>query len=571
MTAIRIIAAVVDTQRLTLYKEDGSTILINQGDARIRPLVDKVIPALEADAFCDLTDEDLASPSVYRDAEKELGGFAQFLKVFKSTMETLVEKFAGQIEQSDVVEPRRAGIIPPVKSQSAGQAAVNEIMQHATTTASSTFNDDVTEEQTIVALLPDGTMIPGMEKLTHQLQATILKLGSPEGIKNFLQRVASVNRGHSVQDLLVFMEKGELPIADDGCVLVYKLLRHSDKEGVFVDCHTGKVTQRVGSYVHMDEKLVDANRCQDCSNGLHVARRDYLKNFSGDVCVLAKLAPEDVIAVPEYDARKLRARAYHIVALLSDEDYREVCANRPMKDSVLLGNVAAGNHIGIIERVEITQHKGEGVVISKVEGAVEEAPELIQEKKSESLDSVKATEKKTSSVDAADLAKKVGAGQTSRQAKAEALLQNILAMSSGKDQQRKAQELIALKKTAKVGWERLGISQATAERVIAIAEGKTKVEPAAEKPAPAKKVGVKQFNPEATAKAKKPKAPSHLNGVKTGQGTPRERIQDLLKGGIQSVGAAQAALSLKKKAKKSWEALGVSANDVDHILKLAGK
>ena len=41
MTKIRIVAAVVDTRRLTLYKEDGETIRIPQGDERVQRIIDE--------------------------------------------------------------------------------------------------------------------------------------------------------------------------------------------------------------------------------------------------------------------------------------------------------------------------------------------------------------------------------------------------------------------------------------------------------------------------------------------------------------------------------------------------
>lgn len=557
---IRIIAAVVDTQRLTLYKEDGSTVIIPQGDPRIHGLVEKVIPALEAAAFCDLTTKDFTAESSYLQAEKEMAGFATFLRVFKDTMEALVDKFTPSKEDSaQAVAPIEVGQVPAIPPQSAGQRAVAEIMQHATSSRSDSmaFSEPLGDHETVVAVLEDGSVIPGMEKLSTQFQGIALRLGSVEGVKNFLKRVSLVPRKHSVQDLLTFMEKGELPIADDGTVLVYKRLEATDKAGVFVDCHTGKVRQRVGSLVCMDESLVDPNRSQDCSNGLHVARRDYLSSFSGDVCVLAKLAPEDVIAVPSYDARKLRARAYHIVAQLTVEDARLVCSNKPMKDSVLLGNVAAGNHIGIIERVEITQHKGEGLIITPMIEA--NAPVLNQEKQSHSLDQVAEQQKKKSTVNAVDVAKKVGANQSSRQAKADAMLEAILdPEATGKAQLAKAKELVAFKKASKVSWEKLGITQQLADRVIAIAEDK--VMPVAKKlkPAPVAKVKTPVFDPAAKVKAKK-KAQ-----------TPRERIQALLTTGLTSVGTAQAVLDLKKQAKKSWDKLGVTPAQVVIINRLTG-
>ena len=48
MTKIRIMAAVVDTKRLTLYKEDGDTVLIPQGDPRLARIVEETKDILMA-------------------------------------------------------------------------------------------------------------------------------------------------------------------------------------------------------------------------------------------------------------------------------------------------------------------------------------------------------------------------------------------------------------------------------------------------------------------------------------------------------------------------------------------
>lgn len=532
---IRIIAAVVDTHRLTMYREDGTTIQVPQGDARIRVLVEKVVPALEANQFCDLTDEDLAAVNHYSEAEKNLGGFAQFFRMFKKNMDEFMDRFADIAEgtqDAPLVAPVSVGLVP----QTAAQAAVADVMKHAIPSSSPEFGSHQDEETTVVAVLSTGEMIPGMEKLSVQLQAIAAKLGSAQGVKNFLSRLASVKRNHSAQDLLTFMEKGELPIADDGSVLVYKRLDSTPTEGVFVDCHTGQVLQRVGSFVYMDEKLVDPNRSQDCSNGLHVARRDYLSGFNGDVCVLAKLAPEDVIAVPHSDPRKLRAKGYHIIAQLSDTDKRLVCSNKPMSDTVLLGNAVAGNHVGILEYVHIRGQRGTDVVITPASLSVE--IKLEETKTAVSLDELPVQKKKSSSVNAAAVAKQVAEGRKSaRQAKAEELLDTILSSENSNTRIVKAKELLLFKKTSKVSWDKLGITESLVASITSIANGVA--------------------------------APVPTSRVVNGLGTPRERIRDLLDKGLTSAGGANAVLQIKKQAKKSWSALGVSYNEVQGITKLA--
>lgn len=432
----RIIAAVVDQQQLTMYKADGETILIPQGDPRIRPLVDKLVPALEGvNKFCDLYAEDFQINTHYAEAEKKLGGVVRFFRVLKAKAKEILDKFVepveplaiGSLPVSPVTVTLEEGIPEEIVAelsveekapQTKSQAAVNEIMAHAVPAHSSAFHMEdrpgAENETTVVAVLADNTVIPGIEQMDVQLQALAANMGSAEGVGNFFNRVASVKRAHTVQDLLKFMQKGELPIADDGTVLVYKLLnRVEDTPGVFTDCHTNTVRQRVGSHVLMDEALVDPNRSQECSNGLHVARRDYLSGFGGNVCVLAKLAPEDVIAVPHRDASKLRAKGYHIIAELSQVDHDHVIKGRPLTDTALLGNAASGNHIGVIERVQIMdqRRRGDSVVITSLVPTTEAEPLVDNGRRAQSLDNLPAASIEEATVDARKIATDLASGR----------------------------------------------------------------------------------------------------------------------------------------------------------------
>lgn len=421
---IKIVGLIVDVHNITMYKADGDTLIIRQGDPRVKDLVTKMVPVFEEGGpqFYMLQAEDMQDKNHFADAEKKMGGVVRFFKMLKSKAKELLDKFVEPIEpmelgvkapvhmvNGEVVEAPVVAPVYPKESErplTKSAAAVAEIMASAVSSDSAGFSaTDVegAEETTVIAVLDDDTCIPGCEVLATQAQAVAAGVGSGTGMENFLRRAGMIKRGHSVEDLLKFIQKGELPLADDGCVLVYKLLSKTNVEGVFVDCHSGNVKQRVGSYVHMAEKLVDPNRGQDCSNGLHVARRDYLRSFGGNVCVLAKLAPEDVIAVPQYDARKLRAKGYHIIAELSSTDRDRVKNDKPMEDQVLLGNAIAGNHVGILELVEITQSKGGGLIVTEATG--KEAPELDQNLTGSSLDHLPGGEAaEPSSVDARALA-----------------------------------------------------------------------------------------------------------------------------------------------------------------------
>jgi hypothetical protein len=195
------------------------------------------------------------------------------------------------------------------------------------------------------------------------------------------------------------MEKGDLPLAEDGCIIAYKVLRYKkDKETGkilhYVDCHTGKIPQKVGSFLVVDEKLVDTNRRNECSNGLHIARRGYVGGFSGDVCVLAKIAPEDVVTVPHNDPNKVRVMGYHILAELPKDAFaqlkRNVAATSIPEVQKLLTDAIKGNHVAKLEEVRVTKQLGEGIIITQLVNGKKITTEYSAEelKKAESLDQI---------------------------------------------------------------------------------------------------------------------------------------------------------------------------------------
>lgn len=537
----RIIAMVVDVRNLTLYKEDGETIVIAQGDYRVEKLVGLILPAIEANGEYFLKDEDLQAYSPFREAETALEGLVTFFKAGKAKVEEIMARFSDPTPWPALsvgsvpvkLEPQKVAEVLEQAAPTRSQAAVVEIMAAAIPTSDPSFgakDQPHAEETTIVAILPDGSILPGMENLDVQMRALVAGMGSAEGVANFFIRLTDVKRQHAVADLLKFMQKGELPIADDGSILVYKRLNRTDTEGVFVDCHSGNVKQRVGSLVFMDEALVDANRRNDCSNGLHVARRDYLNSFNGNVCVLAKLAPEDVIAVPHGDARKLRAKGYHIIAELSQVDHDNVVRNRPLQDTALLGNAASGNHVGVIETVEITAGYGGGLIIKPVE-VVPAAPTEDNGRRAESLDALpNSGEDGESSVDPRVIAmRNAPAPVTPVETEQAKLYRNVVVHADAYA----AKMLLALKKAKKKGWVSLGLPANAGELC-------EKVMNAVQTPQPA--VPVKVVTKADLAKmSQTEKAMYHYDVYK--------------KNPVKANAAA--VVAFKKASKKSWTALGL--------------
>lgn len=352
MSTIRIVYAVVDTERLTLWKEDGSTVLIPQGDPRIATILEQVLPIIKQGLVATVDLE--AADSPYEAFERKTGGLVRFFRVARRKLNEL---FGSQHETA----PEGEYGIKPTREIT---EVISEVMSHAKPVS----EPSPQEAESVVAFVGDR-IIPDADKLKTQLTHAV-GLDSTKGMQVLLTRLAGIidQRMHSVEDVLTFLSKADLPIADDGSIIAYKIL---NKRGdSFRDCHTGNVPQNVGSYVVVDESLVDLNRRNECSNGLHIARRSYLKHFSGTDCFLVKVAPEDVVVVPHKDPNKVRVKGYHIIDHLSPEMFQTVRADKPMTDNpaaqLMLAEAIAGDHVGKLEEVRITQQKGGGIVVTKL-------------------------------------------------------------------------------------------------------------------------------------------------------------------------------------------------------------
>ena len=467
---VHIVAAVVDTAQVTFYKKDGSTLIIPQGDSRLARIIRQITPVcaqgdvaeVDLDAFPD------DSAKVFIDYEERSGGIIKFLRIAKNKLTSL---FSAPIPE--VSMPEQA-IGTPVVQQYLNAAA--EIAAHAkpmtegiNRTALESTQDDA---ETIVAVMNDA-VIPDVHMLEAQFKRSNEQTNTI-GMQRFMERVASVanKRSHSVQDLMRFMQRGDLPVAEDGCIVIYKILRKkvlpAHPKFTYVDCHSGNVPQRVGSYVHMDESMVDMNRRNECSNGLHVARRGYLKDFTGDVATICKVPPEDVIAVPEGDHNKMRVCGYHIISELSPDDYAELRVNRPIASKQglkLLADALSGQHPAANTSVKITGEKGGGIIITDLVVTAPRTTVIQPAVEATVLDtetSVYVAEK----VDVRTVATAVSAVK----GRAEIAADLLILWKKAKGQKHKtdcAKALRNFKRSKKVGWDKLGITPAQAQNIEA--------------------------------------------------------------------------------------------------------
>lgn len=533
---VRIVGAAIDTKKLTLYRDNGETIVIEQGDQRIRKILDQVVPEIKSQGWSVV---DLSSRNEYQDVEEKTNGLIRFFRVAKKKLSQLFseELTPGVVGNTNVQVEQ-----PPVVDKIA--LAVEEIMANAKPAHS---NDAVPPHETVVAVV-DNKVLPDVQYLSAQVTHAVTTNNS-EGLENFMKRAATVasERHHSVQDLMRFMERGDLPLANDGSIIVYKVLRRAGPSMAteyptmtMVDCHTGRVPQGVGVEVRMDPSLVDPNRRNECSNGLHIARRAYIKSFDGDMCVLACIRPEDVIAVPSEDANKMRVCAYEILATLSDTQYEQLRKNKPITElldgKALLAMAIAGGFPPPHTRVVIGGHKGSDI-------SVENLIKL-------SSDEVLAKNQPPSLVDATEFADALNIENPRKNSPPVAPIEVVRQIAN---EATKPQAIEAIEATAPVS-QKESTPMTETQTQIAVP---TSTPAPTSAPAPAE---IKQATPRAAL-----------------VGSPRQKMEVTLERFASAEANndrflqkkwAREAIQIKRDAKKSWVILGVSDELAKRFIKL---
>jgi hypothetical protein len=188
----------------------------------------------------------------------------------------------------------------------------------------------VEEKVTIVAKrdnvdveLRDGVVYYKGEGLHNTLTDRIVQM-SVEGFDikpmiNFLSNLQQNPSYRAVTELYSFLEKGNLPITEDGYFLAYKKVRDDYK-----DCHSGTFDNSVGQVVTMPRNKVNEDPKQTCSSGLHFCSRDYLSNFGGVRVMILKINPADVVAIPaDYNDTKGRTCRYEVIGELGADEKLE--------------------------------------------------------------------------------------------------------------------------------------------------------------------------------------------------------------------------------------------------------
>jgi len=377
------VAIVVTTDTITLYDEHGGSYIVKQGHPNVPHIINEVAPRIDSYGYAMYDHEGVMAQhkqeNVYTEFEKQ-SGVVKFFSIAKRKLKSL---FNAEEKEPKPLVPTAIGTIPTPDSNTCAEPSNNadllkEVMQHATPSDSCEFtdesnpnSDDGEDEGTTVIAVVDDKIIPDVQHLNRHLDYA--NASSSKAMENFLSRISKVidNRRHSVEDLMQFLRTANLPIADDGRIIAYKNLTSRNANNArFVDIHSRKVSQDVGWIVCVPEHLVDQNRRRNCSNGLHVANPSYLHSFTGDVCVMVKVAPEDFFAVPQYNTNKARVCRYDILALLTDDQkhsvHRELTITNAKGGKELLAKAMRGDFDRMHTRVEVTQHNGNGLSITPI-------------------------------------------------------------------------------------------------------------------------------------------------------------------------------------------------------------
>jgi uncharacterized protein YnzC (UPF0291/DUF896 family) len=179
-------------------------------------------------------------------------------------------------------------------------------------------------------------------ELHQAITARVVKMSGqgfdPQPMINFISNLYSNPSKVAVDELFLFIEQSELPITEDGCFIAYKIVRED-----YLDIYSGKMDNSIGNTLSMPRNMVDDNRNNTCSQGLHFCSRSYLRHYGSssrgvDRCLLVKVNPMDVVSIPsDYNNAKGRTWTYEVVGEI-DGNWRETLPTEDYTTASVVNN-----------------------------------------------------------------------------------------------------------------------------------------------------------------------------------------------------------------------------------------
>lgn len=138
-----------------------------------------------------------------------------------------------------------------------------------------------------------------------------------EPLLNFVRNLFANPSMTARNEAYQWLEAANMPITPDGHFIAYKRVRNDYK-----DAYSGRYDNSVGKVVEMPRHLVDDNRRNECSAGLHFCSQGYLHAYAhAPRIMIVKINPADIVAVPEdYGRAKGRTWRYEVVGEIDENE-----------------------------------------------------------------------------------------------------------------------------------------------------------------------------------------------------------------------------------------------------------
>jgi len=171
-------------------------------------------------------------------------------------------------------------------------------------------------------LVADGVVSYSGQPLHNTATDRLLNLmreGFPvDYLVGFLDNVCENPDARAVDGLYSWLEKGNLPLTEDGHIVAYKII---DKD--YKDIASRTFDNSVGAICEMPRFRCDSDPDRTCSTGLHFCSAEYLPHYggyTGNRVVLVKINPRDVVAFPhDYNISKGRCCRYEVIEEIEAE------------------------------------------------------------------------------------------------------------------------------------------------------------------------------------------------------------------------------------------------------------
>lgn len=176
----------------------------------------------------------------------------------------------------------------------------------------------------------DGIATINGEDLPYLLSARLVEFAKQslpyEHLVRFWNRLKNNPSAASVNELFDMLERNNHPILPDGRFLAWKAVQSDFMSKTA--CHkTGKrYDNHPGQKPEMERRMIDDDRRNECSFGLHVGSIEYVRDYfynAGDKIVEVAVDPADAVSVPtDHSFMKMRVWRYEVLREVNRDSLR---------------------------------------------------------------------------------------------------------------------------------------------------------------------------------------------------------------------------------------------------------